>query len=105
MILAWLFESYAQPLAVMLAIPFGIIGIVWGHLLLGYDLTFLSIIGFVALAGVVVNNSLILVEFSNGMREKGMPLLDSLARAGRLRLVPVTLTTVTTLAGLTPLML
>ncbi len=104
-ILAWLFESYAQPLAVMLAIPFGIIGIVWGHLLLGYDLTFLSIIGFVALAGVVVNNSLILVEFSNGMREKGMPLLDSLARAGRLRLVPVTLTTITTLAGLTPLML
>ncbi len=104
-ILAWLFESYAQPVAVMLAIPFGIIGIVWGHLLLGFDLTFLSIIGFVALAGVVVNNSLILVEFSNGMREKGVPLVESLARAGRLRLVPVTLTTITTLAGLTPLML
>jgi multidrug efflux pump subunit AcrB len=89
----------------MLAIPFGIIGIVWGHLLLGFDLTFLSLIGFVALAGVVVNNSLILVEFSNEMREKGTPLADSLARAGRLRLVPILLTTVTTLAGLSPLML
>lgn len=104
-ILAWLFESYLQPLAVMLAIPFGIIGIVWGHLLLGFDLTFLSIIGFVALAGVVVNNSLILVEFSNEMREKGVSLQDSLARAGRMRLVPITLTTITTLAGLSPLML
>jgi multidrug efflux pump subunit AcrB len=104
-ILAWLFESYLQPLAVMLAIPFGIIGIVWGHLLLGFDLTFLSIIGFVALAGVVVNNSLILVEFSNEMRAKGVALPESLARAGRLRLLPITLTTVTTLAGLSPLML
>lgn len=104
-ILAWLFESYLQPLAVMLAIPFGIIGIVWGHLLLGFDMTFLSLIGFVALAGVVVNNSLILVEFSNEMRVKGVPLRESLARAGRLRLLPITLTTVTTLAGLSPLML
>ena len=104
-ILAWLFESYLQPLAVMLAIPFGIIGIVWGHLLLGFDMTFLSLIGFVALAGVVVNNSLILVEFSNEMREKGTPLVDSLAKAGRVRLVPILLTTVTTLAGLSPLML
>jgi multidrug efflux pump subunit AcrB len=104
-ILAWLFESYLQPLAVMLAIPFGIIGIVWGHLLLGFDLTFLSIIGFVALAGVVVNNSLILVEFSNEMRAKGVALSESLARAGRLRLLPIFLTTVTTLAGLAPLML
>lgn len=104
-ILAWLFESYLQPLAVMLAIPFGVIGIVWGHLLLGFDMTFLSLIGFVALAGVVVNNSLILVEFSNEMREKGVSLLDSLAKAGRVRLVPILLTTVTTLAGLSPLML
>jgi len=104
-ILAWLFESYLQPLAVMLAIPFGIIGIVWGHLLLGFDLTFLSIIGFVALAGVVVNNSLILVEFANEMRAKGTPLRDALARAGRLRLLPIFLTSVTTLAGLSPLML
>jgi multidrug efflux pump subunit AcrB len=104
-ILAWLFESYLQPLAVMLAIPFGVIGIVWGHLLLGFDMTFLSLIGFVALAGVVVNNSLILVEFSNEMREKGTPLVESLAKAGRVRLVPILLTTVTTLAGLSPLML
>ncbi|MFM7050888.1 MAG: efflux RND transporter permease subunit [Planctomycetota bacterium] len=104
-ILAWLFESYLQPLAVMLAIPFGVIGIVWGHLLLGFDLTFLSLIGFVALAGVVVNNSLILVEFANEMRAQGVALPEALARAGRLRLVPIVITTVTTLAGLAPLML
>ncbi|MFM1804786.1 MAG: hypothetical protein RL136_1665 [Planctomycetota bacterium] len=104
-ILAWLFESYLQPLAVMLAIPFGIIGIVWGHLLLGFDMTFLSLIGFVALAGVVVNNSLILVEFSNGMRREGATIIDAMARAGRLRLLPIGLTTITTAAGLSPLML
>jgi multidrug efflux pump subunit AcrB len=104
-ILAWLFESYLQPLAVMLAIPFGIIGIVWGHLLLGFDMTFLSLIGFVALAGVVVNNSLILVEFSNGMRREGATIVDAMARAGRLRLLPIGLTTITTAAGLSPLML
>lgn len=104
-ILAWLFESYIQPLAVMLAIPFGIIGIVWGHLLLGFDMTFLSLIGFVALAGVVVNNSLILVQFANEMREAGRSPVEALVAAGRLRVLPIVLTTVTTLAGLSPLML
>jgi PAS domain-containing protein len=104
-ILAWLFGSYLQPFAVMLAIPFSLIGVVWGHWLLGFDLTFLSLIGVVALAGVVVNNSLILVEFLNRNRRAGMPLQEALVDAGRRRLRPILLTTATTVLGLTPLML
>ncbi|MBL9149236.1 MAG: efflux RND transporter permease subunit [Phycisphaerae bacterium] len=104
-VLAWLFGSYTQPFAVMLAIPFGVIGVVWGHYLMGYQMTFLSLIGFVALTGIVVNNSLILVEFANMEREKGYPLVESLVRAGSQRLRPITLTTFTTLCGLIPLLL
>ena len=104
-ILAWLFGSYLQPFAVMLAIPFSLIGVVWGHWLLGYQLTFLSLIGVVALAGVVVNNSLILVQFFNLNRAAGMPLEQALVEAGKRRLRPIVLTTTTTILGLTPLML
>lgn len=104
-ILAWLFGSYTQPLAVMFAIPFGVIGVVWGHLLLGYSLTFLSLIGFVALSGIVVNDSLILVQFFNGERERGRPFVDALLDSGRRRFRPIILTTTTTVLGLTPLML
>jgi multidrug efflux pump subunit AcrB len=104
-ILAWLFASFIQPFAVMLAIPFALIGVVWGHWILGFEITFLSIIGVVALAGIVVNNSLILVEFLNKNMEAGMPLGDALVDAGRRRLRPILLTTVTTVLGLTPLML
>lgn len=104
-ILAWLFSSYIQPLAVMMAIPFGLIGVIWGHMLLGFELTFLSAIGFVALSGVIVNDSLILVQFYNAKREDGLPLREALIEAGRVRLRPIFLTTVTTVLGLTPLML
>lgn len=104
-ILAWLFGSYFQPLAVMLAIPFGVIGVVWGHWLLGFDLTFLSLIGFVALTGVVVNNSLVLVEFANQFLRSGLSLQAALIEAGRQRLRPIVLTSLTTVLGLSPLML
>ncbi|MBT8486232.1 MAG: efflux RND transporter permease subunit [Phycisphaerales bacterium] len=104
-ILAWLFGSYVQPIAVMLAIPFGTIGVIWGHVLLGYDLTFFSVIGFVALSGIVVNDSLILVQFFNQRRASGEGLAEALVAAGRQRLRPILLTTVTTVLGLTPLML
>jgi multidrug efflux pump subunit AcrB len=104
-VLAWLFGNYTQPLAVMLAIPFGMIGVVWGHLFMGYDLTFLSLIGFVALTGIVVNNSLILVEFANqAQHETNCSLRDGLLRAGSQRLRPIFLTTLTTLCGLIPLL-
>jgi HAE1 family hydrophobic/amphiphilic exporter-1 len=104
-ILAWLFSSYVQPLAVMTAIPFGTIGVVWGHLLLGYEMTFLSLIGFVALSGIVVNDSLIFVKFYNEKRAEGESIQAALIAAGRQRLRPIMLTTITTVLGLTPLML
>ncbi len=104
-ILAWLFSSYFQPLVVMLVIPFSLVGVVWGHMLLGYSLTFLSLIGFVALSGIVVNDSLILVEFYNAERAKGLSVHDALVAAGRARLRAILLTTITTVLGLTPLIL
>lgn len=104
-ILAWLFGSFTQPLVVMLAIPFATIGMIWGHLILGYALTFLSLIGFIALAGVVVNDSLIYMEFFNHERKKGRTVAVAGVAAGRARVRAIILTTVTTVLGLTPLML
>jgi multidrug efflux pump subunit AcrB len=92
-ILAWLFGSYLQPVALMMAIPFSVIGVIWGHLLLGFELTFLSLIGFVALSGIVVNDSLILMDFYNTKRREGVPLREALVAAGRQRLRPIFLTT------------
>lgn len=104
-ILAWLFGSYFQPLAVMLAIPFSMIGMIWGHWILGYKMMILSLIGFVALTGIVVNDSLIYIEFYNELRRKGMDMRPALVEAGRRRLRPIVLTTMTTVLGLSPLML
>lgn len=105
MILTVLFNSFFQPIIVMLVIPFAIIGVVWGHLFLGYDITFLSLIGFVALSGIVVNDSLILVQFYNIRRAAGDDVFDALVAAGQARLRAIFLTTVTTVFGLLPLML
>jgi HAE1 family hydrophobic/amphiphilic exporter-1 len=104
-ILAWLFSSYTQPLVVMSAIPFAMIGMIWGHIALGYSMTFLSLIGFVALSGVVVNDSLIFMEFFNEQRREGKSIADACVSAGRARLRAILLTTVTTSFGLLPLML
>jgi|Deesub1362A_J573_1020465.scaffolds.fasta_scaffold00148_42 multidrug efflux pump subunit AcrB len=103
LILGALFKSYIQPLVVMLAIPFAANGVVLGHAIMGLSIGILSIMGMVALAGVVVNDSLILVSFINELRQKGQPLMEAVVQAGRIRLRPVLLTTVTTVAGLTPL--
>ncbi len=104
-ILAWLFGSYLQPLTVMAVIPFALIGAVWGHYVLDYDLTFLSLIGLVALSGIVVNDSLILVQFYNEERQRGTKVFESLVAAGQARLRAIFLTTVTTVLGLTPLIM
>jgi len=104
-ILAWLFGSYYQPLVVMLGIPFAMIGVIWGHYFADVSLSFLSMIGFVALSGVVVNDSLIFVEFYNAKRIEGESLQEALISAGGARLRPIFLTTITTVLGLTPLML
>jgi multidrug efflux pump subunit AcrB len=98
------FKSYVQPLIVMSAIPFGLIGAVLGHAIMGHDLSVLSMVGIVALTGVVVNDSLVLVDFINRHRARGGNLLDAVRRAGVERFRPILLTSLTTFAGLTPLM-
>lgn len=104
-VLAWLFGSFTQPLIVMTAIPFAVIGMIWGHIVMGYAMTFLSLIGFIALAGVVVNDSLIFMEFFNEERRKGLDVPTAGVAAGRARIRAILLTTITTVFGLTPLML
>ena len=98
------FKSYFQPLLIIAIIPFGCAGAVFGHALLGMPLTLFSMFGLVALAGVVVNDSIVLIDFINHRIRAGMPLFDSLREAGRLRFRPVFLTSVTTIGGLFPLM-
>ncbi|MBL4591174.1 MAG: efflux RND transporter permease subunit, partial [Phycisphaerales bacterium] len=104
-ILAWLFGSFTQPLVVMAAIPFATIGMIWGHLLMGYSLTFLSLIGFVALAGIVVNDSLIFVQFFNERRREGFDVYEAGRRTGIARFRAIMLTTITTVLGLLPMMM
>jgi len=104
-ILAWLFGSYVQPLIVLSVVPFAAVGAVLAHLVLGFELTFLSMIGFVALSGIVVNDSLILVKFYNERRAEGMGVFDGLIAAGRARVRAILMTTVTTVFGLLPLIL
>jgi len=98
------FRSYAQPLIVMTSIPFGVVGAFVGHLIMGYDLCIPSMFGIVALAGVVVNDSLVLLDFANRRRrEDGMSYHDSIVAAGVQRFRPVVLTTLTTFGGLAPM--
>jgi multidrug efflux pump subunit AcrB len=89
----------------MSAIPFGLIGAIWGHLLMGKDLAILSLFGIVALTGVVVNDSLVMVDFINRSYRQGMPLAEAIRTAGTSRFRPILLTSLTTFAGLTPLLL
>ena len=105
-LLAVPFKSFTQPLIVMLAIPFGIVGAMAGHLLLGYNLSVLSLFGIVGLAGVVVNDSLLLVHTANRLREsEEITPYDALLKAGTMRFRPILLTSVTTFAGVTPIIL
>lgn len=105
MLLAVPFKSYTQPLVVMSAIPFGIIGAVWGHMIMGLDLALLSLFGIVALSGVVVNDSLVLLTFYNQLRNEGTPREEALLEAGAQRFRPILLTSLTTFFGLLPMML
>ena len=103
-LLAIAFSSYTQPLIVLSAIPFGIVGAVIGHILLGYDLSVVSLMGVIALSGVVVNDSLIMIDFANKQREK-LSVYDAIHEAGLRRFRPIMLTTLTTFGGLTPIIL
>lgn len=104
-LLAVPFRSYWQPLIVMSVVPFGFVGAVWGHIALGLSMSIFSLCGMVALAGVVVNDSLVLVSFVNRRREEGGTLRQAAMEAGSTRFRPVWLTSLTTSAGLAPLIL
>ena len=97
-------RSYSQPLIIMSVIPFGTVGAIIGHAIMGWDVVFFSVLGMVALAGVVVNSSLVLVHFVNRRRAEGLPLLQAVSEAGVSRFRPIVLTSVTTFVGLIPLM-
>jgi hydrophobic/amphiphilic exporter-1 (mainly G- bacteria), HAE1 family len=103
--LAWLFRSYMLPLVILCTVPFAIIGMVWGHLAMGFDMTLLSLIGFVALSGVVVNNALVFTQFYMVRRREGETVVEAALETGRQRLRPIILTALTTIGGLAPLMM
>lgn len=104
-LLAIPFKSYGQPLIVMSIIPFSLVGAVFGHILTGQSLSGMSLFGCLALVGVVVNDSLVLVDYINKQRQRGMEVLDAVLAAGAVRFRPVLLTSITTFAGVTPLLL
>lgn len=103
-ILAWVFESWFWPLAVMATIPFGLTGAIYGHWIVDLPLSALSIMGLFGLAGIVINDSIVLVSVYRDLRQEGMDLYTALEEAVARRLRPVLLTTMTTMAGLTPLL-
>ena len=104
LVLAFVFGSYGWPLVVMAVIPFGLVGAIVGHWLMGINLTILSMFGFFGLSGIVVNDSIILVSFYKEMKWRGFPWRNSVVDAACFRLRAVLLTSLTTIGGLTPLM-
>jgi multidrug efflux pump subunit AcrB len=102
-LLAIPFASYWQPIVVMSTIPFGVVGAILGHMIMGMPLTIMSMMGMLALTGVVVNDSLVLVDYINRQRRKGVDIMVAVASAGVARFRAVILTSLTTFAGLMPL--
>ncbi|MBK1721256.1 efflux RND transporter permease subunit [Thiocystis violacea] len=97
------FRSYVQPILVMAAIPFGAVGALLGHLIMGYSLSVVSIMGMIALSGVVVNDSLVLIDYANRLRRQGFDAQAAMVAAGTRRFRPILLTTMTTFGGLAPM--
>ncbi|MDX1740481.1 MAG: efflux RND transporter permease subunit, partial [Rhodothermales bacterium] len=104
-ILVLQFRSFSQPLIVFAAIPFAITGAVLALLLTGYTFSFMAFIGLTSLVGIVVNNSIILVDYANMLRREGRSVVDAVREAGESRFIPIVLTTLTTIGGLLPLTL
>lgn len=103
-LLSFQFRTYTEPFIVMIAIPFSLIGVVWGHAIMGVPICMPSLLGFIALAGVVVNDSILLVIFLKNARAEGVPLAEAAAGASRDRFRAVMLTSSTTIAGLIPIL-
>ena len=102
-LLAIPFRSYIQPIIVMFAIPFGLVGALIGHVLMGYNLSVMSMMGIIALSGVIVNDSLVLVDYANKRMASGYTPHDAIRAAGKRRFRPIMLTTLTTFGGLAPM--
>ncbi|MGD8176259.1 efflux RND transporter permease subunit [Marinimicrobium sp. ARAG 43.8] len=98
------FRSYWQPIVILTAIPFGFMGAIVGHLVMGREISMLSMLGFIACAGVVVNDNLVLLDRINTLRQQGLAVLDAVIQAGRDRFRAIVLTSVTTFIGLMPIM-
>jgi len=105
LVMAAQFESFVDPFVIMFSIPFAIIGVAWALLITGVSLNVNSFVGMVMLVGIVVNNAIVLVDYTNIVRERGVPLLDAVVEAGRTRFRPVLMTAFTTIFGLMPLAL
>jgi multidrug efflux pump subunit AcrB len=104
-LLAIPFRSYVEPLIIMAAVPFGVVGAVFGHLLFGLDLGMLSMFGIVGLSGVVINDSLVLLDFVNEQRDSGKPIREAILIGAKVRFRPILLTTLTTFLGVFPLII
>jgi multidrug efflux pump subunit AcrB len=104
-LLAIPFRSYVQPIIIMFSIPFGMVGAVLGHLIMGFNLSILSVFGIVALTGVVVNDSLLLIDFINQKRKEGAELFQAVIESSQRRFRPIVLTSLTTSLGLSPMIL
>lgn len=102
-LLAIPFGSYTQPIIIMSAIPFGIVGAILGHIFLGYELSLMSLMGIVALSGIVVNDSLVLIVAINEFRDEGQTLIEAVVNGGVRRFRPILLTSLTTFFGLVPM--
>lgn len=103
--LAVAFHSYWQPLLILVAMPYAYVGAIYGHAVMGMTMAIFSYFGIAAAAGVVVNDNLVLIDYTNRLREKGMKPLEAIVEAGVVRFRPIMLTTATTIVGLTPMML
>lgn len=103
-LLSFQFRSYLEPFTVIIAIPLSLIGVIWGHWLMGLDFTMPSLVGYVSLAGIVVNDSILLVEFLKMRVREGFSIHEAASTASRQRFRAVLLTSLTTIAGLVPLL-
>jgi HAE1 family hydrophobic/amphiphilic exporter-1 len=105
MVLAAQFESLLDPLIIMFAVPLGVVGVIWGLFLTGNTLSTVSFLGIIMMAGIVVSNSILLVDYTNILRRRGLALREAVVTAGRTRLRPILMTTLTTILGMLPMAL
>jgi len=105
LVMASQFESLRHPFVIMVSVPFAIIGVLATMWVFVVTVSVVSLIGFILLAGIVVNDAIVLVDYANQLRRQGMAKIDALARAGRVRLRPILMTTATTVFGLLPMAL